>query len=186
MRLRIRSNRSFTLLTLHSWLDTEFSVAGEAGRALWCESQTKRPALPGGNAGRFHTGYPESEDLLLRFSSLGHRLNWSVCGLASRAPVFIPEWFARPLGSPVCALQVGWIADQPLARHAAALLQRGWDTRLVSTLQHENDLFSNWRRQHRKSGFIAQEGDSYPLTWTFRTFSTAMSETETICQCTGL
>ena len=54
----------------------------------------ERPEVPEGTLGRSRTGYPESENSLLRSSSLGHRLNCSVCGLASGAPVFIPRRFA--------------------------------------------------------------------------------------------
>jgi len=55
------------------------------------------------------------------------------CGLESSD--FHSQMACIPSGSPAWALQVGWIADQPPARHAAAPLQRGRDARLVSSLQ---------------------------------------------------
>lgn len=52
---------------------------------------------------------------------------------------FHPQTACGPSSSPMRALQVGRIADQPLARHAAAPLRCGRGARLASPLQTEGD-----------------------------------------------
>jgi hypothetical protein len=113
--------------------------------------------VPEGTAGRPRTGYPESENLLLRSSSLGHRLNCSVCGLALGAPASIPRRFATIWFTSVSAasrLNRG-SASCSAHRRATAMWTRH-AIGLVSPI--ENDQFSNWRRQYRKRFRSAQEG----------------------------
>jgi hypothetical protein len=103
------------------------------------------------------TGYPESENSLLRSSSLGHRLNCGVCGLASGAPVFIPRRFATIWFTSVSAAsRLNRGSASCSAHRRATAMWTGHAIGLVSPI--ENDQFSNWRRQYKERFSSAQGG----------------------------
>jgi hypothetical protein len=117
----------------------------------------ERPEVPEGTLGRPRTGYPESENLLLRSPSLGHRLNCGVCGLASGAPVFIPRRFATIWFTSVSAAsRLNRGSASCSAHRRATAMWTGHAIGLVTPI--ENDQFSNWRRQYKERFSDAQEG----------------------------
>lgn len=101
---------------------------------------------------------PESENSLPRSSSLGRRLNCSVCGLASGAPVFIPRRFATIWFTSVSAAsRLNRGSTSCSAHRRATAMWTGHAIGLVSPI--ENDQFSSWRRQYRKRFSSAQEAN---------------------------
>jgi hypothetical protein len=115
------------------------------------------------------TGYPESENLLPSSSSIGHRLNCSVCGLASGAPASIPGWFAAiQFTSVSTASRLNRGSTSCTARRRATATWTGRAIGLV--LPNENDQFSNWRRQHRNKFSLAQGSNFYPHILTLLTY----------------
>ena len=68
---------------------------GRPPRSYRISTKADGPPFPvKGTRAVFRAGHPESGNSLSSSSSVGHRLNCSVCGLAFGAPVSIPEWFA--------------------------------------------------------------------------------------------
>jgi hypothetical protein len=92
------------------------------------------PQFPERNAGRRRTGYPESENLLLRSSSLGHRkLNFAVRPRELRLPS--PDGSRDHLVHQYERCKSAESRINLLHQHAAAPLRHGRDARLVSSIR---------------------------------------------------
>jgi hypothetical protein len=129
------------------------------------------PPSPKEKVGRPHAGYPESENSLLRSSSLGHR-NWLAVGpqeLRLPSPDGLHSiWFTSASAVSLVESRIN-LLHCTLPRYCNVDETRDW-SRLSNS---EAINFSNWRRHYKKVFSFAQEAGSYPLRHTLRTFSTA-------------
>ena len=148
------------------------------GRAHLGHPKTERPALPvKGMRVVLRPGYPEAENLLLRSSSFGHRQLMRLrLGLGSSGfhSQMVCDHSVRQYER--CKSIESRI--NLLRRHVAALVRRGRGTRLVSSIQAENDQSSTWRRQYRRPYSHAQEASFYPQPCTFFTFPQSTTRPE--------
>ncbi len=131
------------------------------------------PPSPKEKVGRPHAGYPESENSLLRSSSLGHR-NWlAVRPRELRLPS--PDglhsiWFTNVSAVSLVESRIN-LLHCTLPRYCNVDETRDWFR--LSNSKAIN--FSNRRRHYKKLFSFAQEAATYPLRHTLQTFSTVNS-----------
>jgi hypothetical protein len=136
------------------------------------------PPSPKEKVGRPHAGYPESENSLLRSSSLGHR-NWlAVRPRELRLPS--PDglhsiWFTNVSAVSLVESRIN-LLHCTLPRYCNVDETRDWFR--LSNSKAIN--FSNRRRHYKKLFSFAQEAATYPLRHTLRTFSTVNSSARVI------